>query len=57
MKNDYQHISTVLFTLVPISPYSLTMMNIVNTEFYSVELWFPDQVSKTLESKAMSIWH
>ena len=55
MKNDYQHISTVLFTLVPISPYSLTMMNIVNTEFYSVELWFPDQVSKTLESKAMSI--
>ena len=24
-------------------------MNTVNTEFYSVEVWFTDQTSKTLE--------
>ena len=48
----------VLITFVPnklfgqliyISPHSLTMMNRVNTEFSSVEIWFPDQVSKALE--------
>ena len=46
-----------LFTFVPkkqfgqfnISPHSLTMMNTVNTEFSSVEVWFTDQVSKALE--------
>ena len=35
--------------LINISPHSLTMMNTVNTEFYSVKVWFMDQVSKTLE--------
>ena len=28
---------------------SLTMMNTVNTEFSSVEVWFTDQASKALE--------
>ena len=60
VKNDYQHTSKVLFTFVPnkqfvqlinISPRSSTMMNTVNTEFPSVEVWFTDQVSKALESK------
>ena len=58
VKNDYQHTSKVLFSFVPnkqfgqlinISPHSLTMMNTVNTEFSSVEVWFTDQVSKALE--------
>ena len=58
VKNDYQHTSKVLFTFVPnkqfgqlinTSPHSLTMMNTVNTEFSSVEVWFTDQVSKALE--------
>ena len=58
VKNDYQHTSKVLFTFVPneqleqlrnISPHPLTMMNTVNTEFSSVEVWFTDQVSKALE--------
>ena len=58
VKNDQQHTSKVLFTFVPnkefgqfinISPHSLTMMNTVNTEFSSVEVWFTDQVSKALE--------
>ena len=55
VKNDYQHSSKVLFSFVPnkqfgqlinISPHSLTMMNTVNTEFCSVEVWFLDQGSK-----------
>ena len=58
VKNDYQHTSKVLFTfvlnkefgqLINISPHSLTMMNTVNTEFSSVEVWFTDQASKALE--------
>ena len=58
VKNDYQHISKVLFSFVPnkkfgqlinISPHSLTMMNTVNTEISFVEVWFTDQVSKALE--------
>ena len=65
VKNDYQHTSKVLFSLVPnkqfgqlinISPHSLTMMNtdnrifrIQNTEFSFVEVWFTDQASKALE--------
>ena len=57
VKNDYQHTSKLLFTFVPnkqfgqlinISPLSLTMINTVNTEFFSVEVWFTDQFSKTL---------
>ena len=58
VKTDYQHTSKALFTFVPnkqfgqlinISPHSLTMMNTVNTEFPSAEVWFTDQVSKALE--------
>ena len=58
VKNDYQHTSKVLFTfvrskqfgqLINISSHSLTMMNTVNTEFSSVEVWFTDQTSKALE--------
>ena len=60
VKNNYQHTSKVLFTFVPnkqfgqlinISPHSLTIMNTVNTEFSSVEVWFIDQASKPLEIK------
>ena len=56
-KNDYQHKSTFLIIFVPnkefgrlinISAHSLTMMNTVNTEFSSAEIWFTDQVSKAL---------
>ena len=58
VKNDYQHTSKGLFTfaqnkefrqLINISPHSLTMMNTVNNEFSSVEVWFTDQVSKGLK--------
>ena len=58
VKNDYQHSSKVLFTFVPnrefgqlinISSRSLIMMNTVNTEFSSVEVWFTNQASKVLE--------
>ena len=64
VKNDYQHTSKVLFTFVPnkqfgqlinISPHSLTMMNTVNTEFSSVEVWFTDQVSKALEIEDINV--
>ena len=50
--------SKVLLTFVPdkqfgqlinISPHSLTMMDTVNTEFSSIEVWFTGQVSKALE--------
>ena len=53
VKNDYQHISKVFFTFVSNKQFreshSLTMMNTVNTEFSSVEVWFTDQASKALE--------
>ena len=58
VRNDYQYTSKVLFTfvlhkqfgkLINISPHSLTMMNTVNTELFSVEVWSTDQVSKVLE--------
>ena len=60
VNNDYQHVSKVLFSFEPnkqfeqllnISPHAFTMMNTVNTEFSSVELWFTDQSSKALEIK------
>ena len=60
VKNDYQHTSKVVFTFVPnkefgqllnISPHTFTMMNTVNTEFSSVEVWFTDQASKELETE------
>ena len=57
VKSDYQYTSKVLFTFVRnkqfgqlnIPPYYLTMMNIINTEFSSVEVWLTGQVSKVLE--------
>ena len=58
VRYGYQHTSKVLFTFVPnkefgqlinILPYSLTMMNTVNTEFSFIEVWFTNQASKVLE--------
>ena len=58
VKNDYQHASKVLFTFVSnkkfgnllnISPHVFTMMNTINTEFSSVEIWFINQSSKALK--------
>ena len=58
VKNGYLSSSKVLFSFVPnkqfgqlinISPHSLTMMNTINTEFSSVEVWFTDLASKTIE--------
>ena len=58
VKNDYQHYAKVLFSFVPnkkyeqlinISQHALTMMNIVNTEFFSVQVSFTDQISKSHE--------
>ena len=58
VKNDYQHTLKVSFTfvsnkefvqLINISPHSITIMNTVNTEFSSVEVWLTDQVRKALE--------
>ena len=58
VKNDYQHTSKALFIfarnkqygqLTNISPHSVTMMNTINTEFSSVEVWLTDQASKALE--------
>ena len=58
VKNNFQHNSKVLFTFAPnkqfgqlinISPHSLTMMNTINTEFSSVEVWFTDLASNTIE--------
>ena len=60
VKDDYQHASKGLFTFVQnkpfgqllnISPHVFTMMNTVNTEFSTVEVWFTDQSSKALESE------
>ena len=58
VENDYRHTSKVLFTFVPnkefgqllnISPHVFTMMNTINIEFYSVEVWYTDQFNKALE--------
>ena len=58
VKNDYQHASKLFCSFVPnkqfgqilnIFPHVFTMMNTVNTEFSSVEVWFTDQSSKALE--------
>ena len=58
VQNDYQLTSKVLFTFVPnkvfgqlinISPHAFAMMNTINTEFFSVEVWFTDEASKALE--------
>ena len=58
VKNDYQHASKVLYSFAPnkkfgnllnISPHVFTMMNTINTEFSSVEVWLTDHSSKPLE--------
>ena len=58
VKNGYQHASKVLLCFVPnkqfgqllnTSRHVFTMMNTVNTQFSSVEVWFTDQSSKSLE--------
>ena len=58
VKNDYQHTLKVLFTFVPnkkfgqlinIFLHAFTMINTVNSEFSSVEVWFTDEASKALE--------
>ena len=55
VKNDYnmhQKYYLVLFqikNLNNISPHVFTMMNTINTEFSSVEVWSTDQSSKALE--------
>ena len=60
VNDSYQQASKVLFTYVPnkqfgqlinISPHSLSMLSTTNTEFLSIELWFPDQNSKHLETE------
>ena len=60
VKNYYQHASKVLFSFVSnkkfaqllnISPYVFTMMNTINTEFSSIEVWFTDQSSKPFETE------
>ena len=65
VKNDYQYTSKVLFTFVPnkqfgqlvnISPHSFTMMNTLNTEFSSTEVWFTHKLVKHLKLKIMWIW-
>ena len=42
--------------LINVSPHSLTMMNTVNTEFSSVEVWFTDQASTALEIEGKVNW-
>ena len=58
VKNDYQHTSKVLLSFVPLKefgqlinilPHFLMMMNTVNIQFSSAEVWFTDQFSKSLE--------
>ena len=58
VKNNYQQASKVLFTFVPnkqfgqlinISPHSLIMLNAINTDFSSIELWFTNQNSEPYE--------
>ena len=63
VQNDYQHTSKVLISFVPkkqfgqlinILPYSLMMMNTVNTEFSSVKFGLQTKRVKHLKLK-MSI--
>ena len=58
VKNNYQQASKVLFTFAPnkqfgqlinISPHSLIMLNAINTDFSSIELWFTNQNSEPYE--------
>ena len=58
VKHNYLEASKVLFTfvsnkqfgqLINITPHSLIMLSTTNTEFSSIEVWFTDQNSETLE--------
>ena len=58
VKNDYWHSSKILFSFVPnkqtgqlinVSQQSPIMVNTVYTEFLSIEVWFANQNSKSLE--------
>ena len=58
VNNNYQQASKVLFSfarnkqfdhLINISPHSLTILNIANTECSFIDAWFTDQNSKQLE--------
>ena len=58
VNNSYQQALGVLFTFVPnkqygqlisISPYSLTFLKTMNTEFSEIEMWFTDQNNNALE--------
>ena len=60
VNNNYQQASKVLFTFVPnkqigqlitIGAHTLKMVNTTNTEFSSIEVWFTDQNSISLETK------
>ena len=60
VNNSYQQASKVLFTFVPnkkygqlitVSPHSLIMLKIVNTEFSFIETWFTDQDNRPLETE------
>ena len=48
----HQKYYLVLFQIINFdnySPHVFTMMNTINTEFSSVEVWFTDQSSKPFE--------
>ena len=58
VNNSYQQASKVLFTFVPnkkyvqlitVSPETLIMLKVVNTEFSFIEIWFTDQNNRPLE--------
>ena len=58
VNNSYQQASKVLFTFVPnkkygqlitISPETLIMLKMANTEFSFIEIWFTDQDNRPLE--------
>ena len=58
VNNDYQQDSRVLYTFVPdkpfgslleISPTDFIPIKTLNSEFQSIEVWFTDQNSLTLE--------
>ena len=60
VKHDYQHASKVIFTFVPnkkfgqllnISLHVFTIMNTINTELSSAEVWFTNQSIKALENE------
>ena len=58
VNNDYQQDSRVLYTFVPnkpfgslleISPTNHIFLKTFNSEFQTIEVWFTDQNSQTLE--------